>query len=95
MNKQNTTVFRKLNTYGIYLLTIIFFSGLFVSVTALAGVDGADYTACKSTAKEIYGEDVRVTLHKLKRSYVQMYVFTEDGKVKVNCDRDTLKIQEV
>jgi hypothetical protein len=95
MKKQNTTVFRKFNTYGIYLLTAIFFSGLIASVTALAGVDGADYTACKSTAKEIYGEDVRVTLHKLKRSYVQMYVFTEDGKVKVNCDRDTLKIQEV
>ena len=95
MKKQNTTVFRKFNTYGIYLLTAIFFSGLVASVTALAGVDGVDYTACKSTAKEIYGEDVRVTLHKLKRSYVQMYVFTEDGKVKVNCDRDTLKIQEV
>lgn len=61
---------------------------------AITSADQSAFNLCQAFALSAYGSDARVTLHKVKRDAIIMYVH-KDGKTKVSCDKATYALTEV
>ena len=61
---------------------------------AITPKDQSAFNLCKAFALTAYGSDARVTLHKVKRNTIELYVI-KDGKTKVSCDKATYALTEV
>jgi hypothetical protein len=61
---------------------------------AITPSDQSAFNLCKAFVLTTYGSDARVTLHKIKRNTIELYVI-KDGKTKVSCDKATYALTEV
>ena len=61
---------------------------------AVTPLEQSQFNLCKSFAIAQYGSDVRVTLHKIRRDTIELYVH-KDGKTKVSCDKATFALTEI
>ena len=64
------------------------------NVFAITPADQSAFNLCQAFALSAYGSDARVTLHKVKRNAIILYVH-KDGKTKVSCDKATYALTEV
>jgi len=64
------------------------------NVFAITPADQSAFNLCQAFALSAYGSDARVTLHKVKRNVIILYVH-KDGKTKVSCDKATYALTEV
>lgn len=64
------------------------------NVFAITPADQSAFNLCQAFASAAYGSDARITLHKIKRNAIILYVH-KDGKTKVSCDKATFALTEV